>query len=112
MARRSHLYRVMLLSLFLVLSAFAIAQQPANTQQSSPVFHNDVVIKGGTILTVTHGKIENGSIYIHNGKIAEVGQSVNAPATATVLAMKSLRLTESWFSGMRILLLGFAKGPV
>jgi imidazolonepropionase-like amidohydrolase len=85
MARRSHLYRVMLLSLFLVLSAFTVAQQPANTQQTSPVFHNDVVIKGGTILTVTHGKIENGSIYIHNGKIAEVGQTVNAPSNATVI---------------------------
>jgi imidazolonepropionase-like amidohydrolase len=52
---------------------------------SAPTFHNDVVIKGGTILTVTHGKIENGSIYIHNGKIAAVGQSVNAPSGATVI---------------------------
>ena len=34
---------------------------------------------------MTHGKIENGSIYIHNGKIAEVGQTVNAPANATVI---------------------------
>jgi imidazolonepropionase-like amidohydrolase len=57
-------------------------QQPA---ASAPTLHNDVVIKGGTILTVTHGKIENGSIYIHNGKIAAVGQSVNAPAGATVI---------------------------
>src|SRR6185312_3872576 len=51
----------------------------------TPAIHNDVVIKGGTILTVTHGKIENGSIYIHNGKIAAVGQSVNAPSGATVI---------------------------
>ncbi|MCU1220790.1 MAG: hypothetical protein JWN42_1987, partial [Candidatus Angelobacter sp.] len=29
----------------------------------TPGIHNDVVIMGGTILTVTHGKIENGSIY-------------------------------------------------
>jgi imidazolonepropionase-like amidohydrolase len=57
-------------------------QQPA---ASAPTVHNDVVIKGGTILTVTHVKIENGSIYIHNGKIAAVGQSVNAPAGATVI---------------------------
>jgi imidazolonepropionase-like amidohydrolase len=57
-------------------------QQPA---ASAPTLHNDVVIKGGTILTVTHGKIENGSIYIHNGKIAAVGQSMNAPAGATVI---------------------------
>src|SRR5690348_8114182 len=53
--------------------------------QQLPVFHNDVVIRGGTILTVTHGKIENGSIYIHNGKIAALGQTVNAPAGATVI---------------------------
>jgi len=121
MARRSHLYRVMLLSLCWVLSSFALAQQPPSSQNpsasqnptspekstpgtgsrsnavtenatpnqqpaaSAPTFHNDLVIKGGTILTVTHGKIENGSIYIHNGKIAAVGQSVNAPAGATVI---------------------------
>jgi len=57
----------------------------ANKGQSLPTFHNDVVIKGGTVLTVTHGRIENGSIYIHNGKIAEVGKTVNAPANATVV---------------------------
>src|SRR3954463_13230083 len=51
----------------------------------TPAIHNDVVIKGGTILTVTHGKIENGSIYIHDGKIAAVGQTVNAPAGAQVI---------------------------
>ena len=49
------------------------------------VFHNDVVIRGGTLLTVTHGKIENGSIYIHNGKIAAVGKTVQAPSNATVI---------------------------
>jgi imidazolonepropionase-like amidohydrolase len=65
------------------------AQENATPNQkpapATPTIHNDVVIKGGTILTVTHGKIENGSIYIHNGKIAAVGQSVNAPANATVI---------------------------
>src|SRR5262249_61863775 len=49
------------------------------------VAQNDVVIRGGTILTITHGKIENGSVYIHNGKIAAVGKTVNAPASATVI---------------------------
>ncbi|HEY6969475.1 MAG TPA: amidohydrolase [Candidatus Angelobacter sp.] len=51
----------------------------------APVFHNDVVIRGGTLLTVTHGKIENGSIYIHNGKIAAIGKTVQAPSNATVI---------------------------
>jgi imidazolonepropionase-like amidohydrolase len=85
MARRSHLYRVALLSIVCLLGAMALAQQQTSGQQSSPAVHNDVVIKGGTILTVTHGKIENGSILIHDGKIAAVGQSVNAPANATVI---------------------------
>jgi imidazolonepropionase-like amidohydrolase len=50
-----------------------------------PSIKNDVVIRGGTILTITHGKIENGSIYIHNGKIAAIGKTVDAPSSATVI---------------------------
>ena len=51
----------------------------------TPAIQNDVVIRGGTVLTVTHGRIENGSVYIHNGKISAVGKTVNAPANATVI---------------------------
>src|SRR6185437_15946938 len=68
--------------------ATATTENPAPNkegQPAMPVFHNDVVIKGATLLTVTHGRIENGSIYIHNGKIAAVGKTVNAPANATVI---------------------------
>jgi imidazolonepropionase-like amidohydrolase len=45
----------------------------------------DMLIRGGTILTVTHGDIQNGSILIHNGKIAQIGQNISAPAGATVI---------------------------
>src|SRR5215467_8243748 len=70
----------------IVLAQQAQPQQPASTEKSQPpVSHNDVVIRGGTILTVSHGKIENGSIYIHNGKIAAVGKTVQAPSNATVI---------------------------
>src|SRR5215472_12055494 len=48
----------------------AAAATPAASAVAMPAAQNDVVIRGGTILTITHGKIENGSIYIHNGKIA------------------------------------------
>lgn len=54
-------------------------------QTSAPPQPQDVVIKNGTILTVTHGTIQNGSVLIHDGKIAAVGQSVNAPAGAKVI---------------------------
>lgn len=74
--------RVMLL--FFLLAALVFAQQVQQQQPSSQI-HNDVVIRGGTILTVTHGRIENGSIYIHNGKIAAIGSTVNAPSNATVI---------------------------
>ena len=87
MLRRPHLCWVVLL--VLLLSACIVAQpvqQPTPSEApQSPAIHNDVVIRGGTILTVTHGKIENGSIYIHGGKIAAIGKTVQAPANATVI---------------------------
>src|SRR5580704_3114026 len=52
------------------------------TQSSAPV---DVVIRNATVMTVTHGTIEHGSVWIHNGKIAGVGATVDAPAGATTI---------------------------
>ena len=43
------------------------------------------VVKNATILTVTKGTIENGSILIRAGKIAAVGKTVDTPAGATVI---------------------------
>ena len=36
-------------------------------------------------MTVTHGTIEHASVWVHNGKIAGFGQTVAAPASATVV---------------------------
>src|SRR5258708_21582523 len=44
-----------------------------------------LLIQNATILTVSHGTIERGSILIKDGKIAEVGQTVNAPKDAQVI---------------------------
>jgi imidazolonepropionase-like amidohydrolase len=44
-----------------------------------------ILIQNATILTVSHGIIENGSILIKDGKIAEVGSSIKAPAGARVI---------------------------
>src|SRR5271155_5828981 len=46
---------------------------------------NVTLIKNATILTITHGNIEHGSILIRDGKIAEVGADVKAPDGATVI---------------------------
>jgi imidazolonepropionase-like amidohydrolase len=47
--------------------------------------HHDILIKNATVMTVTHGNITNGSIYIKDGKIAAVGETVNAPPSAFVI---------------------------
>jgi imidazolonepropionase-like amidohydrolase len=44
-----------------------------------------VLIRNATVLTVTKGTIENGSVLIENGKIAAIGKDVSAPADATVV---------------------------
>jgi imidazolonepropionase-like amidohydrolase len=61
----------------LALTTLAAAQQPPA--------HNEVVIKNATVMTVTHGNIPNGSVYVKDGKIVAVGASVSAPASATVI---------------------------
>ncbi|MGC1414861.1 MAG: amidohydrolase [Candidatus Acidiferrum sp.] len=59
------------------LSLFAHAAKP-------PDAPSVILIKDATILTVSHGTIEHGSILIKDGKIAEVGKSVKAPSDAQV----------------------------
>ncbi len=57
----------------------------AGQSQAPPTGHNEVLIKNGTILTITHGTIRNGSVYIKDGKIAAVGAHVTAPSSAKVI---------------------------
>jgi imidazolonepropionase-like amidohydrolase len=80
-------FAISLLTLML-LTVAAVAQQEstwARQPAATAPIHNELLIKGGTILTVTHGRIENGSIYIKDGKIVAVGRDVTAPASATVI---------------------------
>jgi imidazolonepropionase-like amidohydrolase len=48
---------------------------------------NPIALKGGKVLTVTHGVIENGAVVMQGGKIIAVGPagSVNIPANAQVI---------------------------
>jgi imidazolonepropionase-like amidohydrolase len=66
------------LILFLILSTL-----------STPAFAQDkpIALKGGKLLTVTHGAIENGVIVMQGGKITAVGAatSVNIPSNAQVI---------------------------
>src|SRR5438445_826385 len=60
------------------------AGQPAPAVPQSAA-HNEVVINNAVVMTVTHGNIQNGSIYIKDGKTAAVGRNLKAPAGATVI---------------------------
>jgi imidazolonepropionase-like amidohydrolase len=62
--------------------AFALSAI-ANAQSSTAPA--DLVIKNATVMTATHGTIQHGSVWMHNGKIAGVGATVSAPAGATVV---------------------------
>jgi len=43
------------------------------------VWAQDLALKGGTILTITDGTIENGTIVIQKGKIAAIGKDIKIP---------------------------------
>src|SRR3989454_1196011 len=58
---------------------------PLAASAAPPDAPSVIVIRNATILTVSHGNIEHGSILIKDGKIAEVGQSVSAPKDAQVI---------------------------
>ena len=71
--------------LCLWIALVGLAGSTAFGQASASGAHHDVVIKNAVVMTVTHGNIKNGSIYIKDGKISAVGEKVNGPASATVI---------------------------
>src|SRR6202795_4138579 len=58
----------------------AIGSFPAHAQGSNIIF-----IQNATVLTVSHGNIEHGSILIRDGKIAAVGADLRAPEGAAII---------------------------
>ena len=79
----------MKLRMVLSIVVLSLALAPALLAQQS----NVTVIQNATILTVTKGTIEGGSILIRNGKIAEVGKNVRVPQGATVIDAKGMYVT-------------------
>jgi len=77
-SRNSRILNLLYLHYFLYFPVLAHAATPPD----APAV---LVIRNATILTVSHGTIEHGSILIKDGKIAEVGQTINAPKDAQVI---------------------------
>jgi imidazolonepropionase-like amidohydrolase len=63
-------------------SLLVVACAPLATRAQNPGM---VLIQNATILTVTHGNIEHGSILIRDGKIAAVGAELKAPEGAAII---------------------------
>ena len=64
-----------------ILAAAALALLPA------ALAAQDIAIRNATLITITGGDIENGTIVVRNGKISAVGRNVtfrpaSAPSTA------------------------------
>ena len=65
-------------------------ERRAQQASTSPA---DLVIKNATVMTASHGTIEHGSVWVHAGKIAGVGATVNAPVSAAVMDATGMWLT-------------------
>ncbi len=72
---------------------FIVVPLGVSAAAQPPTGKNEVVIRNATVMTATGSIIPGGSVYIKDGKIAAVGKSVEAPATARVLDGTGLYLT-------------------
>ena len=73
--------RIACLALLLTFACFSSQAVPLPAPEAPPV----ILIQNATLLTVSHGTIEHGSILIKGGKIAEIGQNIPAPKDAQVI---------------------------
>jgi imidazolonepropionase-like amidohydrolase len=71
-------------SVYALFAGLLLAVSARGSSPESPV-HNEVLIKNAVVMTVTHGNIQKGSVYIKDGKIAAIGAEVKAPSSATVI---------------------------
>src|SRR5271170_7472451 len=80
-SRRTTMNKLRLAGALLAICMATALMAPTAAAQDSGV----TVIEHATILTVTKGTIDDGSILIRDGKISSVGKSVKVPAGATVI---------------------------
>jgi imidazolonepropionase-like amidohydrolase len=62
-----------------------LAATTLGAQQPVPARSGPTLIKNATVLTVTRGRLENTDLLLQNGKIAQVGKNLSAPAGAQVI---------------------------
>src|ERR1700761_8257181 len=82
------MYSPRTLSALLIAAAFT-----AGAVAQSATAPTDLVIKNATVMTASHGTIQNGAVWVHAGKIAGVGATVSAPASAITIDAKGKYVT-------------------
>lgn len=78
-------FTILLLSCGWLASSAALGASNASAAPPASAPARPIVIRGATVLTMTHGSIPDGTVVIENGKIAEVGAHVSVPANAEVI---------------------------
>ncbi|HEV2305381.1 MAG TPA: amidohydrolase family protein [Candidatus Acidoferrales bacterium] len=82
----AELHRVKIITIVAAAAlAGAIFAAGARAQENSEDNSAITLIKNATVITITHGRIEPGSVLIRNGKIADVGANISAPPGAKVI---------------------------
>ncbi len=76
-----------------LLPLFVIAACATLVHAQSAAPPTDIVFRGATVMTASHGTLSPGQVWVHAGKIAGVGATVDAPASATVVDASGLWLT-------------------
>src|SRR5258708_254828 len=75
------------LLILLVLAGISIPRitraQSNTSQRSTPA--QDILIRNATVLTVSHGTLQNTDILIQKGKISAIGRSLKAPENIRVI---------------------------
>ncbi len=73
----------------------AVGGPPVPMAQDDGPYRDDPVtlIRNATVMTVTNGTLERADVLIRDGKIAEVGQSLDAPRGATVVDATGMYVT-------------------
>ena len=68
---------------FALAAAGVLAAPSLHAQTRAPAA--PILIKNGTVLTVTRGTLANTDVLLSGGKIAQIGKNLTAPANATVI---------------------------
>jgi imidazolonepropionase-like amidohydrolase len=66
-----------LIILFIVSVSFNLAE--------AQVEHGNVLIKNGTVITITKGTLENTDVLVKDGKVSQIGKNIAAPAGYKVI---------------------------